>query len=487
MTNHRPFCNEKRYLDEVAADDETWLDREVTECKFQDERLGKRFRILLERLWGSMGQSIPFACQDWANTKAAYRFLANDRVGEQDILSGHFQATRERFANSDGPVLVLQDTTTFSYQRDRPELIGFTGKSGSVRDKEGRRQALTVCGMLMHSSLAVTTDGVPLGLAAVKFWTRSKFKGCNALKKSINPTRVPIEEKESYRWLENLRQSTTLFRDPNRCVHIGDRESDIYELFCAAHDMRTHFLVRTCVDRLAGDGEHTIADEMEEVRVKGLHRVQTTDQRGNVTEAVLEIKYHHLTVLPPIGKQKRYPALNLTVIHAQEKTEPIGRKRIEWKLVTDLPVASRRDAIEKLDWYAMRWKIETFHKILKSGCKVEESRLRTADRLANLVSIFCILSWRVFWITMINRSMPEALPEMALTQAEIELLNHFVKDNKRSSHAPPLSRYLFKIAQLGGYLARANDPPPGITVMWRGLRRLTDIQLGFSLAAQSCG
>jgi Transposase Tn5 dimerisation domain len=118
---------------------------------------------------------------------------------------------------------------------------------------------------------------------------------------------------------------------------------------------------------------------------------------------------------------------------------------------------------------------------------VEESRLRTADRLANLVSIFCILSWRVFWITMINRAMPEALPEMVLTQAEIELLNHFVKDNKRSSHAPPLSQYLFKIAQLGGYLARANDPPPGITVMWRGLRRLTDIQLGFSLAAQSCG
>jgi hypothetical protein len=103
----------------------------------------------------------------------------------------------------------------------------------------------------------------------------------------------------------------------------GDRESDIYELFCQAYDMGTHFLVRTCVDRLAGDGENTIADEMEEVRVKGLHRVQTTDQRGNVTEAVLEIKDHHLMVLPPIGKQNRYPALNLTVTHA-------GTNRADW-------------------------------------------------------------------------------------------------------------------------------------------------------------
>jgi hypothetical protein len=137
-----------------------------------------------------MGQSIPFACQDWANTKAAYRFLANDRVREKDILSGHFHATRERFASSEGSVLVLLNTTTFSYQRDRPEFIGFTGKSGSVKDKEGHRHALTACGMLMPSSLAVITQGKPLGLAAVKFWTRSQLKGCNALEKTINPTRT---------------------------------------------------------------------------------------------------------------------------------------------------------------------------------------------------------------------------------------------------------------------------------------------------------
>lgn len=107
----------------------------------------------------------------------------------------------------------------------------------------------------MHSSLALTTDGLPLGLASIKFWTRKFFKGTNALKRKINPTRIPIQEKESFRWLENLRQSTALLNKPSQCVHIGDRESDIYELFAVAQALGTNFLVRTCVDRLAGDGE----------------------------------------------------------------------------------------------------------------------------------------------------------------------------------------------------------------------------------------
>ena len=339
----------------------------------------------------------------------------------------------------------------------------------------------------LHSSLAVTTEGLPLGLAAIKFWTRSKFRGCNALKKSVNPTPVPIEKKESFRWLQNLRQSTELFADPARCVHIGDRESDIYELFCTAHDLGTHFLLRTCVDRLAGDGGHTIASEMGEVRVKGLHRVEVRDEKGNISEAVLELRYRRIRVLPPIGRQNHYPALSLTVIYAHERATPAGRKPIEWNLITDLAVSSRQDAIETLDWYAMRWKIETFHKILKSGCKAEESKLRTADRLTNLIAVFCILSWRVFWMTMINRTTLGESAQMALTQTEIEVLDQLIKDREKTELASPLTRYLVKLAQLGGYLARASDPPPGNTVMWRGLRRLTDIQLGFELGVKNCG
>ncbi len=225
---------------------------------------------------------------------------------------------------------------------------------------------------------------------------------------------------------------------------------------------------------------------MEEVAVKGLHRIDVRDSNGDPDEAVLEIRYRKIRVLPPIGKQKRYPTLTLTVIHAEERGTPRNRKRIDWKLITDLPVGSRADAIEKLEWYALRWKIEVFHKILKSGCRAEESKLRTAQRLANLVSVFCILSWRVFWMTMLNRSVPDALPTLALTATEIALLDRLVND-KPQARRKTLSHYLTKIARLGGYLARANDSPPGNTVMWRGLSRLTDIALGATVGAEIVG
>jgi hypothetical protein len=241
-----------------------------------------------------------------------------------------------------------------------------------------------------------------------------------------------------------------------------------------------------CVDRLAGDGKHTIADEMDEVAVKGLHRIELRDSNGDPDEAVLEIRYRKVHVLPPIGKQKRYPALTLTVIHAEERGTPRKRKKIEWKLITDLAVTSRADAIEKLQWYALRWKIEVFHKILKSGCKAEESKLRTAQRLANLVAVFCILSWRVFWLTMLNRSAPDALATLAFTETEMVLLDRLVND-KYQVRRKKLSYYLVKVARLGGYLNRANDPPPGNTVMWRGLSRLTDIALGAMVGAELVG
>ena len=464
-----------------------WLEQELGKCEFKDKRLGKRFCSLLERLWNGVGESIPFACQDWANTKAAYRFFSNDRVSEQNILSGHFQCTKERFSKTEGHVLVLQDTTEFSYQRENPDLIGITKRICQGKDLFGEPKHYIKCGMLMHSGLVVTTEGLPLGLASIKFWTRKKFKGCNALKRHVNPTRIPIEKKESFRWLESLKQSTELLNNADRCVHVGDRESDIYELFCTAQQMNTHFLVRTCVDRLSGDGNHTIANEMKEVRVKGLHRIEVKDKNGHASEAILEIKYRRIKVLPPIGKQKKYPDLWLTVIHAQERKKPKNREKIVWRLMTDLPVVSRRDAIEKLAWYSMRWKIETFHKILKSGCKAESSKLRTAERLVNLIAVFCIISWRIFWITMINRVCPEASPKLALRTIEMKLLNFLVKDSsKNNQKSKKLSDYIHKIAQLGGYLARSSDPPPGNMVIWRGLSRLTDLELGFHLA-KKCG
>jgi hypothetical protein len=464
------------------------LENELVGSRFCDLRLGRRFCKLVRQLASRLGQSIPLACQDWTNTKAAYRFLSNPRLNEGTILAGHFQATRERVEAAEGSILVLHDTTQFTYARESTEAIGVLHRSFAGRDKAGRPRQHTVCGVLMHSSLAVTTAGLPLGLTAIKFWTRSEFKGTNALKRKVNPTRVPIEAKESIRWLENLKQSTELLGAPSRCVHIGDRESDIYELFCAAQQSGTKFLLRTCVDRLADDGKHTVAVAMRGTKVKAIHRVEVRDAKGTVSEATVKVKYHRLKVHPPIGKQKQYPPLMLTVIHASESATPRGRDKIDWKLITNLPVRSRKAALEKLTWYAMRWRIETFHKILKSGCRAEASRLRTAERIVNLIAVFCILSWRIFWMTMMNRVAPTASPLIALTPRETRLLDELLRDDtSKRNRKTTLSRYLTKIARLGGYLARAKDPPPGNTVMWRGLSRLTDIELGFIMGARIVG
>ena len=234
-----------------------WVEEETAGSGLGDARLNKRLGAMLAALGERPGWSLPTAFQDWANTKAAYRFFANDRVSEDKILAGHFAASALRVQATDGPILALQDTTEFSFARTSPERIGFTKTSTGRKEKDGRFRRHTLCGLLMHASLAVTPEGLPLGLTAVKLWSRAKFKGPDVLERRLNRTRIPIEAKESIRWLDNLRQSTELIGAPERCVHIGDRESDIYELFCLAQKLRTNFLVRSCVDRLAeaGGGE----------------------------------------------------------------------------------------------------------------------------------------------------------------------------------------------------------------------------------------
>ena len=468
-------------------DMDVWVDHELEGGAFPDQRLKTRLGKILKDLGRKIGETLPMACQDWAATKAAYRFFNNRRVDENIILAGHFAATKARFAQTAGPTLVLHDTSEFSFKRNNG------GEIGQLSLIKGPHRTHTVCGLLMHSSLVLTAEGTPLGLAAAKFWTRKQFKGTNARKKRINPTRVAIEQKESVRWLENLAQSTHLLGEPSRCVHIGDRESDIFELFSAAHDLGTHFLVRTCVDRVAGRGGTTISKKIEREPIQGAHEVEVRDHHGRVSTATVYVRFCQMTVHPPIGKQQRYPALSLTVIHACERGTPVDREPMDWKLLTNCPVPNVASAIEKLTWYAQRWKVETFHKVLKSGCQAEQSKLRTAERLTNLLAVFCIIGWRVFWLTMVNRANPEAPPEKVFTPTEIEILDRLA-GNKPSVPKTPapkrkrtVSHYLAEIAKLGGYLARANDPPPGNMVIWRGLTRLTDIQLGFDLREKDVG
>ncbi len=214
---------------------------------------------IVTKLASRVGESLPTACQDWANTKAAYRFFSNPNLTEGEILAGHFQSTRERFRATKGLVLVLHDTTEITYKRAEPAKVGHTRtcprRKGCLYDKAVPK---AICGILMHSSLVLTQEGLPLGFSAKKFWSRDKFQDAKALYKKKNGTRIPIEEKESYRWIENLKSSNVLLGEVNRLVHMGDRESDIYDFFRVAQAENSYFLVRIKVDRRTEDETITI-------------------------------------------------------------------------------------------------------------------------------------------------------------------------------------------------------------------------------------
>lgn len=450
--------------------DNDWVDEEISGAALPDARLKARLGKVLKQLSQNVSGSIPTALENWADIKGAYRLLSNERVDDQAIASGHFEATRRRVKASQGPVLVLHDTTTFTFERLYPEDLGFVNQ---LRQRHAPEEMSRVCGLLMHASLAVSQDAVPLGLCALKFWSRAGFD-----KKA-----KAGDAKESQRWIDGLEQAMALLDDPARCVHIADRESDIHELFCAAETQGTYFLVRANVDRLTGDGAQSIEDEMLETPIKGMHRVHFRDRWGHEHTAKMTLRYRRLQVRPPKQNKKGLPVLSLTVLHAEEKQAPLNRAPLCWKLITNLPIESREQAVEKLEWYAMRWHVETFFKTLKTGCKAEDTQLRTAQRVSNLMALYCVLAWRQMWVTLIQRVEPEAAIDTVFSEPEIEALNALVPTHWKNKVPMPKTVHdgVMLVARLGGYLARNHDRPPGSQVIWRGMRRLNDIVLGMSM------
>lgn len=465
----------------------SWIDEELSRSKFSDKRIGKRLIKIVQQLAAKMGNSIPTACQDWANTKAAYRLFSNPNLSEEDILVGHFQSTKSRFEQTDGPMLVLHDTTEITYKRKRPGEIGYTRKCANRKGLFEQEIKRAQCGVLMHSSLIITPEGLPLGFTAKKFWNRDKFKGSHEIHRRFNATRIPIDQKESYRWLQGVHATNELLGEPHRLVHIGDREADIYELFHLAASEDSNYLIRIKVDRRTEVETTTISQILAGAKVRGKCKIHYRDKDGTQVTATLAVKFEEITIKPSFGlKSKNYPDVTAMFIHATEIEKSGGnREPIDWKLITNLRIKSVKDSVEKLHWYSLRWKVEVFFKILKSGCKIEESKLRTADALCKMIAVNCIISWRVFWITMLNRE-GEILPtELVISRMEMKILDYLKPDPQPLQTC--LSKYLLKIAKLGGYLARSSDPPPGNTVVWRGMQRLTEIQIGVEIGMKLVG
>jgi hypothetical protein len=191
---------------------------------------------------------------------------------------------------------------------------------------------------------------------------------------------------------------------------------------------------------------------MQREPIQGTHCIEVLDAKRRSIHVELQLHFSQMTVHPPIGKHKNYAPLELTVIHAWERRKPVGRQPVRWKLLTDLPVPDIGSAIEKLQWYAQRWKIETFHKILKSGCRAGDAKPRTTERLTNLIAVFCIIAWRVFWLTMVNRTNPKSCSDEVFTETEMKILNH-VGGNPQQFPPKNVGDYVLAVAKLGGYLA----------------------------------
>ncbi|MFN7097363.1 MAG: IS4 family transposase [Gammaproteobacteria bacterium] len=457
---------------------DAWLTEELSYCQFKDQRLETRFKQVVSSMNKNFGKTIPEIFNDWSEVKGAYRFLSNERVDESEILHSHFLNTQNRIEASEAPILLLHDTSEFSYKRKKPEEIGFISKKKLKSAGRDMPQHISVCGILMHASLAITQEGLPLGLTATKFWSRKVFKNTNEIKRHINPTRIPVNEKESVKWLNNLENSLfSLKNNASKVINICDREGDIYELFSKAEQLNSNFIIRACVNRLAN--ETTIAEEMAFSSKNFNHQIDFQNTSGEKINAKIKVFVKRLIVHPPIGKSKIYSSMPITVVSAIENTNPKDRKRIRWTLLTNMKVDNKSAALKILDWYKLRWKIEEFFKILKSGFQLESSKLRTADRLAKIISISCILAWRVFWTTMMWRNSGQiTTPMIVFNKIELTILKKFFS----TSNPKYLSDYIILLAKLGGYLARKSDPPPGNQVIWKGYGKLNELYEGYMLA-----
>lgn len=462
---------------------QTWVDKEIAMSDLPDPRLRERLAEMMSRMSEQPGASIPRAMQDWAATKAAYRFLSNPRVTEAKILAGHFAATSQRALDHKGVLLVLHDTSEFNFYRSEPEAIGFTQKGGLREGLSSRLVPETLCGTFGHYSLALTPEGVPLGLCAAEFWSRDSFVAEKDMQSQQQSKKLP-EDKESARWIRGVQAATQNLGSQKNCIlHIGDREADNYALFVATLEEESSFLVRVKANRCVLEEEGRLFTWFDQAEIKGKMNLTYRDGPKKQT-AKLSIQFGKVTIQPsrpPKGTKIR--ELSVYVIRAYTSSKG---NNLDWKLITNVPILSLEDAKKAIELYALRWKIEVFFKILKSGLKVRDLKLRSIEPLVNALAIASILAWRIYWLTMSQRSSAKVNPDLVFTPLEQKVLRK-LKPDKGPKKKKDLKYYLLKVASLGGYLNRSNDAFPGNAVMWRGMEALCMIMLGVELGAELVG
>jgi hypothetical protein len=463
------------------ADAQDWADEEFGGAQIFEGRLRSRLACLARDFFKQPGKSIPVACEgSEAKARAAYRFFANRRLNMQTLLKGHIEATVER-AQKHQMVLAVQDTTTVNYTA-HPSTEGL----GPINTRKDNG-----VGLVLHTTMAFTMGGTPLGLLNVQCWARDPEE---AGKKQSRHQR-PIEEKESSKWLHSFRAVAEAQRlSPNTLfVSTGDREADIHELFLEARKVKDgpKLLVRAnkSCQRKVMDSEQEnyeyLWNRLAKEPLRGKLKIRIPRQGSRpARDVTLEVRFAQVSIRPPQTKPDLEP-VEIFAVYAREVGFAASVKEpVDWMLLTTVDVSDFESAVERIRWYTQRWGIEVFHRVLKSGTRVEDRQLQEAESIRNCLAVDMVVAWRIHWLTKQGRETPELPCDLILCEDEWKVL-HFVVHHESPPKKPPSLRTATRaIAKLGGFLGRKCDGEPGTTTIWRGWDRLTAMVEGYQAARQ---
>ena len=478
-----------------------WVLDEMRTADLNDNRLNNRLGVVLSLLAERPTASIPAACGGHAEMAAAYRLFDNEKATFAKILQPHAEASRQRVAQQ-AVVLVVQDTTEADVTRPEQQVVGAGPLDGGARR-----------GALLHVLHAFTPDGTPLGTLHAQAWARDEGVGSASLSRAERAA-TPIEEKESYRWVETLRRAD---EDARRCpstqvICVADSEADIYELVAegTAEGRRGDWIVRAAQDRALlptanpGGGEQGEEDPTaggkhlreellaqpvlftQRIRVRGRKAKVACETRGRrqprqSREAEVEVRAARVTLRPPWRPDRKLPPVTVNVVLVREEDPPKDDEPVEWLLLTNLPVDEAEQVRRVIQYYCVRWMIEVFFRVLKSGCRVEERRFEHIDRLLSCLAVYLIVAWRMLYVCRLGRSCPEISCEAVFEPAEWKSVWRVVQRTDPPGTPPPLGEMTRLVAQLGGYVNRRRSDPPGPQTIWIGLQRMHDFALCWQL------
>ena len=441
----------------------SWAATELAGADLGDARLNRRLVRVAEQLGAQPGASIPVACGGWAETQAAYRLLAHDNVEWESVLAPHWDCSVERL-RAHRVVLCLQDTTELDFT-SQPGISGL-----------GPLSYLRQHGLYVHPTLAVTPDGIPLGVLDAWLWARDRETF------GEDKRHWPIEAKESMRWLEGFERCAELAATlpDTRLVYVADRECDIHEFMVrAGHWLGIDWLIRASHNRCLAEGDK-LWERLAKSPVLGEVMFTLPARPGRPSRpVVLTVQAQLVTLRPKGGKP-----ITVTALRAREEAPPANVEPLDWRLLTNRPADTLGQAAELLQWYGSRWSIEVFFRILKTGCRVEALQLSTLERLEPALALYLIIAWRIQYLTLLGRATPDLPCEAVLDPAEWQAVYVAIHRQPPPVTPPPLSVMLRWIARLGGYLGRKHDGPPGPKALWIGLQRARDLAWGMQLASE---